>query len=209
MKKLTLASATVLAIGTAVMAVPAKAGLAPGVDFTSRGLGQDNYIWSLGYQFTANPGATVVGLATWNSWDYAGSVEVGLWNSSQTLLVSTFVSTASPTIGSADWSYSLITPVALTAGDTYFVASFGTAADYTYETGGFSVDPRINFVQDAWIYNTIGLSFPDQTDGFTASNGGGFFGGNVILGSSIPEPVSMALFGVGLAGLALIRRRRA
>ena len=127
----------------------------------------------------ANSNVSVIGLATWNSWAASpGSVEVGLWNSSAQLLASAFVTTGGPTIGSADWSYTGIAPVALTAGDTYYVGSYGTDANYTFYTSGFSVNSRLTFVQDAYIYNA-GFAFPSVTDTIGEGAGGAFFGGNV------------------------------
>ena len=174
---------------------------APGVDFTSPGYStSSNYNWTLGYQFTANAGATVTGLATWDSWNTAGSVEVGLWDAGGNLITQASVSNTSPTIGSADWSYTAISPVALTAGDTYYVGSYGTAAGYTWDTGGFTVDSRINFVKDLWNYGAYGL--PSQTDNLQ-----GFFGGNVVLGG-VPEASTWAMMLLGFAGLGFIAFRK-
>jgi hypothetical protein len=198
-RSLLLGGAAMLALSAAA---PASATVtAPGVDFTSPGVSvPSNSIWTLGYQFTANSGAVVTGLATWNSWNSAGSVEVGLWDASGTLITEASVSNTSPTIGSADWSYTSLSPVALTAGDTYYVGSYGTAAGYAFDTGGFTVDSRINFVEDSWSVGLFGL--PQNTDGLTAADGGGFFGGNVILGSAVPEPSTWVMMGLGFAGLA-------
>src|SRR5579875_3519337 len=113
----------------------------PGVDFTAPGDTSVNCCWTLGYQFTANSNAVVTGLATWDSWNSPGSVEVGLWDASGNLLTQALVSSTSPTVGSADWSYTAITPYALTPGATYYVGSYGTAANYAFYTGGFTTDP--------------------------------------------------------------------
>jgi hypothetical protein len=189
--------ATVAALGATLALSSASAQAAvtvPGVDFTSPGsVVSSNSVWTLGYQFTANAGATVTGLATWDSWNTAGSVEVGLWNASGNLITQASVSNTSATIGSADWSYTAISPVALTAGDTYYVGSYGTAAGYTWGTSGFTVDSRINFVQDSWNYGAYGL--PNQTDNLQ-----GFFGGNVVLGG-VPEASTWAMMLLGFASL--------
>jgi hypothetical protein len=213
------ANASALVRGGAVAlaftaAVPAVAQTAPGVDFTTPGLVTDSTGYTLGYQFTANTSAAVVGLATWDDWAVTpGSVDVGLWDAAGNLLASATVTSSSPTIGSADWSYASIVPVApvppvtLTAGDTYYVASFGSDANFTWATGGLTVDPRINFVLDAYVSSTS-LQFPTNTSLINADLGGGYFGGNVILGS-VPEPSTWAMMLAGLAGLGLAGWRRA
>jgi Domain of unknown function (DUF4082) len=190
----------------------ALSGLAPasaavtalGVDFTSPGYTGSNSAWTVGYQFVANSNVSISGLATWDSWGAAGSVEVGLWDSSQNLLASASVSNSLPTIGSADWSYANIAPVALTAGDTYYVGSYGSDANFAGYTDGFTVDSRITYVKDAYSYGAF--AFPNISFGLTT--GGGFFGGNVILGApepsmtlGAPEPSTWALLLLGFAGL--------
>jgi hypothetical protein len=161
----------------------------------------------------ANSSVSVRGLATWDSWGAAGSVEVGLWDSSQNLLASASVSNSSPTIGSANWSYTNIAPVALTAGDTYYVGSYGSDANFAGYTDDFTVDSRITYVQDVYTYGAF--AFPCASSGISAALGGGDFGGNVILGtpaSSIlgaPEPSTWAMFLLGFAGLGATGYRRA
>ncbi len=186
---------------------PAIAGDAPspGVDFT--GVGQSrptNDTWTLGYEFVANADATVVGLATWDSWfTDPASVRVGLWDASGHLLAATTVTNASPTIGSADWSWSaLLRPVTLTAGDTYYVGSFGPDAGYSFSNAGFTVDPLITFIQDAYVVDSSGLAFPNATYGSQ-----GTFGGNVILAAAAPEASTWAMMILGFAGLGLAGHR--
>jgi Domain of unknown function (DUF4082)/PEP-CTERM motif len=211
---------TLLLRGTFAFALsglaPASAAVtALGVDFTSPGYTGSNSAWTLGYQFVANSSVSVSGLATWDSWAAAGSVEVGLWDSSQKLLASASVSNTSPTIGSADWSYTNIAPVALTAGDTYYVGSYGWDANCTIYTSGFTVEPRITYVQDAYT-SYDAFAFPNLSYGISAATGGGFFGGNVILGATgpsmilgAPEPSTWAMMLLGFAGLGFAGYRRA
>lgn len=183
-----------------------------GVDFTSPGSTSSPSQWSLGYQFIANSGATVTALGTFDLGGdgFAQDQQVGLWNSSGTLLASTFVSNSDPLTGF--WRFHNISGVTLTAGGTYYVASQG-GEGYTWLTNGFTVASEITFVEDAWHFNgntdNNPLAFPDQTDGFTQADGGGFFGGNVEFGSSTtPEPGTILLMGPALLGLVGFARRK-
>jgi hypothetical protein len=187
-------------------AVPAGAATL-GVDFSSPGVQNSQSVWSLGYQFVANNAVSVVALGTF---DYlqdglVGPQQVGLWDASHTLLASTFVDNSDPLQGF--WRFNAISPISLVAGATYYVAAQG-GEGYTWLTSGFTVDPNITFVQDAWHYNgdtsNNPLAFPDTTDNLQ-----GFFGGNIELSSAstTPEPSSFALFGLGMAVVGLVRRR--
>ena len=187
----------------------AAASVDAGVDFAAPGdFVLSNCCWTLGYSFTANADVAAVGLATWDMWEPGSDgseAEVGLWDAAGNLLASVSVTNASPTTGAADWSYaSFASPITLAAGETYFVGSFGAAADYTFETAGFAVDPRISFLQDAFVYNPGGLAFPNDSDGFDRLAGGGFLGGNVIL---VPEASTWAMMLLGFAGLGALAYR--
>jgi hypothetical protein len=178
--------------------------LTPGVDFTPQLNADPNTMFTLGYQFSANSNATVVGLSTLDSWVNASSTaQVGLWDANGNLLASTSVSASGPSIG--QWSYTLITPIALTAGDDYYVGSFGEGANFTENVGGLSADPRINYLGIATV-DSSSLAFPSGT---TTLFENGFFGGNVILGvSAVPEPSTWAMMLLGFCGVGFMAYRR-
>ncbi len=194
-----------------ISAAPAGAQTAPAVDFTMPGLVSDGAGFTVGYQFTANVEAAVVGLATWNDSSFtpaASPADVGLWDADGNLLGSATVTPSSPTIGVADWWYAPITPITpntqivLTPGATYTVGSFGAGANFfTSFTTGATVDPRITFVQDSFVASNT-LQFPNDTLGIPIEFGGGDFGGNVILGT-VPEPSTWAMMLAGFAVLGL------
>jgi hypothetical protein len=191
-------------VGAALTAamVPAAALADPGVDFTGAGsVGFTSQTWTLGYEFSANVDTAVTALGTWNS-GISGTFAVGLWDSSGNLLAQTNVDTGGTQDGSAPWVFSAIGPVSLTAGNIYYVGSYGDSY-YTYNVSGFTVDPRITFISDAWTGG--GLAFPTNHSGTV-----GFFGGNVELGSAVPEPATWATMvaGIGVVGGAMRRRRK-
>jgi hypothetical protein len=198
-----LASAALIAL--AVPGVASAASL--GLDFQPgdvRITGSSNFTWTLGYEFNDVVATSVVGLATWNS-GVVGNIEIGLWNAGGALLATATVNNASATTGAADWLYSLITPVPLTPGDTYLVGSIGET-NYAYEVNPVVINPMISYNHNAWTSG--GLAFPGNASPSGAEHA--FYGGNVLL-SSVPEPSTWAMMGIGFAGLGAVavgRRRR-
>jgi hypothetical protein len=185
-----------------------------GVSFSAPGRSNGPSLWSLGYQFVANSSVAVTGLGAYDDGSSSGGQpqQVGLWNADGTLLASTFVSASDPLTDSF-WRFNAIAPVSLVAGDTYYVASQG-GWDYTWDTSGFTVNPDITYVQDAYSYlgstSNSPIAFPNASDFVPASDGGAFFGGNIDFGTvtPTPEPGSLLLLGSGTAIMAAALRRR-
>ena len=183
-----------------------------GVDFTSPGSQAASSVWNLGYSFTANTNATVVGLGAfdYNQDGFAQAQQVGLWNvTTGGLVASSYVDNTDALTGY--WRFRGITPVTLVAGDTYIVGSQG-GEGYTWFVTGMTVAPEITFLQDAYYYlgnsSNNPLFEPDTSDGFGQGVGGGFFGGNIEFGTATPEPGTLALAGPGLLGLIGLARRK-
>jgi hypothetical protein len=194
-----------------------------GVDFpTPPGPWTPNYglYTTLGYEFTANTAVSVDGLGTWatDGLQLAINEPVGLWNSAGNLLASTILTPSDPvtvTPAGGTWVFAAITPVALTAGDNYYVGSVPAGYEYGYFASppGFTVDPSITYVRDAYdgsngLASVGELTFPSLSE----ANFIGWFGGNVELSSSTvtPEPAFFipVVAGLGLIAFKLKRRRR-
>jgi len=195
--------ASVAAIALAVPGVGSAATL--GLDFLPGDVGVVGTsvdTWTLGYEFNDVTATSVVGLASWNS-GIVGNIEVGLWAAGNAVPLATAVVNAnSPTIGTADWVYSLITPVPLTPGDTYLVGSYGET-NYAFEVNPVVINPLIAYNHNAWTNG--GLLYPGNASASFAEHA--FYGGNVLLA---PEPSTWVMMGIGFAGLGAgaIRRRR-
>jgi hypothetical protein len=196
--------ASVAAIALAAPGVASAQSL--GLDFLPGDVGVtagSNFTWTLGYEFNDVSAVDVIGLASWNS-GVVGNIEVGLWSGGGALLATATVNNASPVIGTADWIWEPISPVALVPGQTYLVGSIGET-DYAYDVNPVVIDPRISYNHNAWQFG--GLTFPGRVS--PASSEHAFYGGNVVL-ASVPEPSTWAMMGIGFAGLGAVavRRRR-
>jgi len=138
----------------------------------------------------------------------AGGVKVGLWDASGSLLASNTITTASTLDNQS--RYKTVTPVLLTAGQTYYLAAYiplgqgsPIAVTPSSEPYGYAtMSSEIQLGMVAYSQNS-GFSFPGTTDGYT---------GCAIIAPNfqytvVPEPSTLGLLGGG-AGLWLIRVRR-
>jgi Domain of unknown function (DUF4082)/PEP-CTERM motif len=195
--------------GMSLSASGALASTSLGVDFPAGSLDFGPDIQNLGWSFTAEADVAVVGLGNLARTPFPQDQQVGLWNSSGTLLASAFVSNSSSAVGSAPWLFSAITPVRLVAGQTYVVGGQG-GADYTGLIAGATFDPRISFGGDRFSFLTGAnspLIEPTLTEGL-GPNEASWFGGNIEL-SAVPEPSTWAMMLLGFAGLGYAGYRRA
>jgi hypothetical protein len=190
------------------------------VDFATPPADFGSSIWNLGFEFQANSNATVTGLGNVVLSPFAQPQQVGLWSlgasgsGPASLLASTFVTSSGPLVGTyGDWAFNSITPVNLVAGDYYVVGGQG-GADYTGETP-ITVNPAITYVQDLYTANgglNSPLVVPTSSEGYDSPASAAWFGGNLEFGSAgatpTPEPGTLTLLGIGIAGIAGYSWRR-
>jgi hypothetical protein len=167
---------------------------------TGEGLG--NPPFTLGWEFTTSATLNVVSLGFFDdSQDgLAESHEVGLWDSSGTLIDSTTVTTTDPL--TLQWRYHPA-PAVLAAGQTYFIGALFTSGADPVVFPGFggtvTTIPQISYVQATYAGGGS-LSDPTNPDGTN-----GFFGPNFTV-STIPEPSTWALMLIGFGALGLAAR---
>ncbi len=106
------------------------------------------------------------------------SFAVGLWTSSGTLLASASVTSADTAIGS--FYYHSITPVTLTAGQSYVVGAQMGSGVQTYFGGAYTMADGIQFQGNRWD-SSASLTMPTSTDG--PGNDLGYIGANFLVGS--------------------------
>jgi hypothetical protein len=187
----------------ALLAGPGLAGLA--VDFDSVNINWTNGNWNLGWEFSTNGPVTVKALGFYD--DLKNGLNethtVGIYDSAGALLVSTTVLTTDPRVGF--FRMHNIAPQVLPGSQSYFIMGVTGSENYTWITNGFTVDPSINFVQDAYFTPFSGvLAFPN---GFNATTGNdGYIGPN--FSTTTPLPSTLVFLGSGLLGLISLGRRR-
>jgi hypothetical protein len=201
--------------GVGQAASPAAASLL-GVDITNPSLANDQLFTNddetAGYQFAVNSQPVeVTALGVYDGGSLlnlnlsAGPTFVQLWTVGGAALLSNPVQlTDTNTFQDGMFAFVLVTPISLAPNMNYIVASQGYGGiDFALrlDSTDYVVNPYISYVQDEFNQTAGSLNFPNVS----TQSEVGVFGGNVEL---VPEPMSLSIFGFGLAGLGLLRRRK-
>lgn len=191
----------VLGVVIALFVTVAAPGLAgPVVSMTPGLIGTAPF--SLGFEFNVLTPVTVERLGTFDDGSgLATSHEVGIFDSSETLLFSTTVVPTDPLIGL--FRYHAISPAVLPVATGYRIAAETSGDSYTSFVGAFTIDPSIQFVTGRSLASGS-LVFPTTNE--SALNPC-CFGPNFYIGD-VPEPGAGFLCAAGLLWLSTLALRR-
>jgi hypothetical protein len=158
--------------------------------------------YTLGWTFTAKSAITVdaLGVFATAAGGLLESHDVGIWDSKGTLIAEATVASGTGESKVDQFRYHAITPVTLVAGETYNIgAVWNSNLDpmlFPGDATGFATDAQIDFVQNAY---TAGGTLADPTS--TAGTDPSYFGPNFDI-APVPEPATLTLLGIGIAGMA-------
>ena len=186
-------------------------------DVTSGLVGNQVFSGSVGMNFDTTAGATVTQLGVFDSGGdgLVSSKLVQLYDrDTQSLITSTTIAAGTSATLINGSRFVAITPILLTAGHHYTIVASGfTTADPLYNSGfaGAVVPSTLNtgggilaFVGTGRYANTPGV-FPTIIDTIPRPNP---YAAGTFQFTAVPEPGSIALFGIGTLGLIGYRRLR-
>lgn len=210
--------ATSIAVAAAAAGGAQAATVGPAWTFTAIGRINNNNDWTFAVNFEVLRPVTVTGLGyfadpTTSAVD-ANPVALFACDSpacdtTGTLLASAVVDNSFPVTDF--FRFVTIAPVNLAPG-FYQVGGISRGDNYTWNTVGFATNPDIRYVANTWVL-TSGAATPSFLNFVQNDVTDGVWGPNLFLGTptfaNVPAPAALATFGLGLLGLAALRRRAA
>lgn len=204
-----------LAIASSASATP----ITPAFEWASATFANAGNFFTLGQKFTLSSAVTVNalgyiddGLFPLNQVTQQFVHPVGIWDSSNVLVATANVVSTDPLIGHYYWSS--IPDVSLAVG-TYTIGAqilgVGGYFPYTNNTSGFFSIPEYMYITDEQVIGA-GLNQPYVSLGNGSYGPYAFVTANFSVASvsrQVPEPFTLSIFGIGVAGAYVMRRRSA
>lgn len=176
-------------------------------EFTTVGNEFTDGHWTFGEVFSPTSNINITFLGYYNpTGSMADRHPVGIFDAAGDLLTSTVV-TSSSSFSSTHFLYNAVTPVALQAGHTYVIEGVSGTDVYAWNDPGFTVSAPITVLGNNYVLDG-GLTF--NGTGLINNVSDGYWGPDFrwTLGTPVPEPGSMLLFGSGIVGVAELLRRK-
>ena len=202
-----------LCFAAVIFIAPQDSRAAPVLDFTGGSAGSAQNITNdstVGWWFDVHSAIDVDSLGIWDEGanGLIDDHQVGLWASDQTLLASTTVTNGSTAVASTSadgvWLFEDISTVTLDVGRYAIAAVYLDDDDFIRTNTTLTTISEISYFEGATFVG--GLVFPSRLKGPV----GGFLGPNLRAEGTqaVPEPVTLAILGFGLAGLGFARFRK-
>jgi hypothetical protein len=159
---------------------------------------------TLGYEFTVNAAVKVTDLGVYDGGGngFAGSIEVGIWDSVGTLLASTTLASGTVEALTDGFRYKSIAALLLTTGTYRIGAALGAFEIYT-QFAGITNNTSLVSHGTSYVTSGSGLNRPTTTFG----DAGAYFGPNMMI-AAVPLPAALPLLLAALGGLGFVASRR-
>jgi hypothetical protein len=190
--------------------VPCFAG--PVMTFSGNSYGTHGYTQTVGWKFTVINTITVTDFYWFDpTKSLTNSYPVDIWRVSNSAVMA---SAGCVGYGCSGGSYdnadgywdTPISSVILLPGDYVIGGLINPGDPIASQLTGINTDPNIQYVQSAAVINGT-LTIPGYGQGYNGYLGPNFGIGTSTVPDTVPEPTTMLLLGLGLIGLAGVRRK--